>query len=448
MTENKMGVMDVRQLLIQMSLPIMISMLVQALYNIVDSMFVARVSTEALTAVSLCYPVQMILVAVACGTGVGVNALLSRYLGQQDPQMASQTALHGIFLGLMNGLVFALLGFFGARSFLALFTHQANILEMGVVYMRICTVFSFGVFVQITYERIMQATGNTFYNMVIQGVGALVNIILDPIFIFGWLGLPAMGVAGAAIATVAGQIVAMILGIWITQKKVKEITIHVRVFRLSAKLLGNLYRIAIPAILMQSITSFMTVLMNMILVPFGELAVSCFSIYYKLQQFVFMAVSGLTNALIPIVSYNYGARKYHRIREATRYSLLFSCVLMGVGTLIFQLFNRELLLLFEATQEMLAIGSPALSIISWSFILAGISMVLGSVFQAVDHGGQSLMITLFRQMILLLPLVYLLAFTFGLAISWWAFVITEGAMAVLSLYLYRRICRRSLQIPA
>ena len=408
MTENKMGVMDVRQLLIQMSLPIMISMLVQALYNIVDSMFVARVSTEALTAVSLCYPVQMILVAVACGTGVGVNALLSRYLGLQDPQMASQTALHGIFLGLMNGLVFALLGFFGARSFLALFTHQANILEMGIVYMRICTVFSFGVFVQITYERIMQATGNTFYNMVIQGVGALVNIILDPIFIFGWLGLPAMGVAGAAIATVAGQIVAMILGIWITQKKVKEITIHVRVFRLSAKLLGNLYRIAIPAILMQSITSFMTVLMNMILVPFGELAVSCFSIYYKLQQFVFMAVSGLTNALIPIVSYNYGARKYHRIKEAARYSLLFSCVLMGVGTLIFQLFNRELLLLFEATQEMLAIGSPALSIISWSFILAGISMILGSVFQAVDHGGQSLMITLFRQMILLLPLVYLL----------------------------------------
>ena len=188
---------------------------------------------------------------------------------------------------------------------------------MGVVYMRICTVFSFGVFVQITYERIMQATGNTFYNMVIQGVGALVNIILDPIFIFGWLGLPAMGVAGAAIATVAGQIVAMILGIWITQKKVKEITIHVRVFRLSAKLLGNLYRIATPAILMQSITSFMTVLMNMILVPFGELAVSCFSIYYKLQQFVFMAVSGLRNALIPIVSYNYGARKYHRIKEAT-----------------------------------------------------------------------------------------------------------------------------------
>ena len=448
MTENKMGVMDVRQLLIQMSLPIMISMLVQALYNIVDSMFVARVSTEALTAVSLCYPVQMILVAVACGTGVGVNALLSRYLGLQDPQMASQTALHGIFLGLMNGLVFALLGFFGARSFLALFTHQANILEMGIVYMRICTVFSFGVFVQITYERIMQATGNTFYNMVIQGVGALVNIILDPIFIFGWLGLPAMGVAGAAIATVAGQIVAMILGIWITQKKVKEITIHVRVFRLSAKLLGNLYRIAIPAILMQSITSFMTVLMNMILVPFGELAVSCFSIYYKLQQFVFMAVSGLRNALIPIVSYNYGARKYHRIKEAARYSLLFSCVLMGVGTLIFQLFNQELLLLFEATQEMLAIGSPALSIISWSFILAGISMILGSVFQAVDHGGQSLMITLFRQMILLLPLVYLLAFTFGLAISWWAFVITEGAMAVLSLYLYRRICRQSLQIPA
>lgn len=448
MTENKMGIMNVKKLLIQMSLPIMISMLVQALYNIVDSMFVARVSQEALAAVSLCYPVQMILVAVACGTGVGVNALLSRFLGEKNPKMAEQTALHGIFLGLMNGLVFAVIGYFLARPFLSLFTEQQDILNMGISYMQICTVFSFGVFIQITYERIMQATGNTFYNMVIQGIGALVNIILDPIFIFGWLGFPRMGVVGAAVATVTGQITAMCLGIWITQNKIKEITLHLSAFRLSKKLLINLYRIAIPAILMQSITSFMTVFMNMILVQFGELAVSCFSIYYKLQQFVFMAVSGLTNALIPIVSYNYGAKKYQRIHEATKTSLVFACVLMGIGTIIFQLFPSQLLLLFDAQSQMLSIGIPALTIISWSFILAGVSMVLCSVFQAVDHGGQSLLITLLRQMVLLLPLVYVLAFQFGLETSWWAFVITEGLMAILSLIFYRRICRHSLKIPA
>ena len=443
-----MGVMEMKRLILTMSFPIMISMLVQALYNIVDSMFVARVSEAALNAVSICYPVQMIMVAVACGTGVGINALLSRSLGEQKPETAEQVAMHGLFLAACSWIVFALIGLFCAEAFLSLFASDAEIMAMGVSYMQICTICSIGVFAEIAYERIMQSTGNPIYNMIIQGAGALINIILDPILIFGMFGLPQMGVSGAALATVIGQIAAMFLGAYITRRKVKEIQVRLRKFRIDPRLIARMYRIAVPAILMQSVMSFMTVMMNMILVSFSALAVSVFSIYYKLQQFVFMAVSGLTNALIPIVSYNYGARKYHRIKEATCYSLLFSCVLMGAGTLIFQLFNRELLLLFEATQEMLAIGSPALSIISWSFILAGISMILGSVFQAVDHGGQSLMITLFRQMILLLPLVYLLAFIFGLAISWWAFVITEGAMAVLSLYLYRRICRQSLQIPA
>ena len=299
MKENKMGTMEVRRLILTMSLPIMISMLVQALYNIVDSMFVARVSEAALAAVSLCYPIQMIMVAVACGTGVGINALLSRYLGEKKREKASQVAMHGLFCAICNWLVFAVIGLFFSEAFLRLFSDDVQIIMMGISYMQICTICSFGVFVQITYERIMQSTGNTIYNMVIQGVGALINIILDPIFIFGLGPVPALGTAGAAIATVIGQIVAMFLGIIITQKKVREIQLSVRGFHLDGMLMKAMYRIAIPAILMQSIMSFMTVMMNMILAPFSEMAVSVFSIDDKLQQFVFMAVLGMNNALIP-----------------------------------------------------------------------------------------------------------------------------------------------------
>lgn len=444
MKENKMGNMPIKKLIISMSLPIMISMLVQALYNIVDSMFVARVSTDALTAVSLCYPVQMILVAVACGTGVGVNALLSRYLGRKKPLEANQVAIHGIMLAIVNGIVFALIGLLFSKVFLQLFTSDEIILSMGISYMQICTLFSFGVFVQITYERIMQATGNTIYNMIIQGVGALINIILDPIFIFGYFGIPAMGVTGAAIATVIGQIVAMILGIYLTNKKIKEIKIKLSTFELNMPMISDIYRIAIPAILMQSIMSFMTVFMNMILVTFSPIAVSVFSIYFKLQQFVFMAVAGMTNALIPIVSYNYGAKKKERILEAIRFSLMVSSIIMIVGTILFQLFPKELLYLFNAKEDMLSIGVPALRIISVSFVFAGISLVLCSIFQSVDHGQKSLVITLLRQMILLIPIVFILAKMFGLNISWWAFPITELICTLISLGYLKIVKQRTI----
>ena len=444
MKENKMGSMEVKKLIMTMSLPIMVSMLVQALYNIVDSMFVARVSEDALAAVSLCYPIQMILVAVACGTGVGVNALLSRYLGQKNKKDASQVALHGILLSIVNGAVFALLGIFFSEMFLRLFTDNAAILEMGISYMRICTIFSFGVFVQITYERIMQSTGNTVYNMIIQGVGALTNIILDPIFIFGYFGVPAMGVAGAAIATVIGQMVAMLLGIVITNRKVKEIDLNLRSFQLHMPMIKDMYRIGVPAIMMQSIMSFMTVFMNMILVGFSALAVSVFSIYFKLQQFVFMAVSGMNNALIPIISYNYGARKKERILESIHFALVIAIVIMVVGTVVFQLIPEQLLYLFDAKEEMLAIGVPALRIISISFGFAGVSLVLCSVFQSVDHGIKSLVITLLRQMVLLVPMVYVLAQMFGLEISWWAFPVTEGICCILSLWYLRVVKRKTI----
>ena len=444
MKENKMGTMEVRRLILTMSLPIMISMLVQALYNIVDSMFVARVSEAALAAVSLCYPIQMIMVAVACGTGVGINALLSRYLGEKKQEKASQVAMHGLFCAICNWLVFAVIGLFFSEAFLRLFSDDVQIIMMGISYMQICTICSFGVFVQITYERIMQSTGNTIYNMVIQGVGALINIILDPIFIFGLGPVPALGTAGAAIATVIGQIVAMFLGIIITQKKVREIQLSVRGFHLDGMLMKAMYRIAIPAILMQSIMSFMTVMMNMILAPFSEMAVSVFSIYYKLQQFVFMAVLGMNNALIPILSYNYGAHQMERIREGIRFALWMSCVIMAIGTVVFQLFPTQLLYLFDAKETLLSIGIPALRTISVSFVFAGISMVLCSVFQALGSPNHSLLVTLLRQMVILLPLAYGFSSAFGLDMCWWSFPITEVLCALLSLYLLRSVQKRVL----
>lgn len=442
MKENKMGTMEVRRLILTMSLPIMISMLVQALYNIVDSMFVARVSEAALAAVSLCYPIQMIMVAVACGTGIGINALLSRYLGEKKREKASQVAMHGLFCAICNWLVFAVIGLFFSEAFLRLFSDDVQIIMMGISYMQICTICSFGVFVQITYERIMQSTGNTIYNMVIQGVGALINIILDPIFIFGLGPVPALGTAGAAIATVIGQIVAMFLGIIITQKKVREIQLSVRGFHLDGMIMKAMYRIAIPAILIQSIMSFMTVMMNMILAPFSEMAVSVFSIYYKLQQFVFMAVLGMNNALIPILSYNYGAHQMERIREGIRFALWMSCVIMAIGTVVFQLFPTQLLYLFDAKETLLSIGIPALRTISVSFVFAGISMVLCSVFQALGSPNHSLLVTLLRQMVILLPLAYGFSSAFGLDMCWWSFPITEVLCALLSLYLLRSVQKR------
>ncbi|MCI5774197.1 MAG: MATE family efflux transporter [Erysipelotrichaceae bacterium] len=444
MEENKMGTMEMKKLIITMSFPIMISMLIQALYNIVDSMFVARVSQAALAAVSLCYPIQMIIIAVACGTGVGINALLSRYLGEKNFIKANNVAMHGIFLALINWLIFLVLGLFGSKLFLQLFSNDPTITNMGVSYMQICTIFSVGVFVQITYERIMQATGNTIYNMIIQGVGALVNIILDPIFIFGLFGIPAMGVTGAAIATVIGQLIAMLLGIFITQFKVKEVTISLRKWRLDVHIIKKIYTIGIPAILMQSIMSFMTVFMNMILVNFSELAVSVFSIYYKLQQFVFMAVLGMTNALVPIIAFNYGAVKPERIKAAIKFSLLLSCLIMIVGTIIFQLWPEELLFLFDAEANMLSIGVPALKIISISFVFAGISMVLCSIFQALAKANDSLIITLLRQLVLLIPLTAFLAKTYGLNVAWWAFVITEVICAICSLIFLKNIKKNIL----
>lgn len=434
---NKMESMEIKKLVLTMSGPITISMLVQALYNIVDSMYVAMYSQKALLAVSLCYPVQTIMVAVACGLGVGFNTVLSRALGSKDLDKANKTITHGFLISILNWVIFAVVGWLFSKTFLGFFSTDSSVIEMGSVYIRICTSFSLGMFVQITYERIMQATGNAFYNMVIQGIGAIINIILDPIFIFGMFGFGEMGVAGAAIATVLGQICAMFLGILIVEKKVSEVYITIRGFRVSKTLLNDIYRIGIPAMLMQSIMSFMTVFMNMILVQFSEIAVSVFNIYYKLQQFVFMAINGMTNALIPIISFNIGANKRKRAFDSISFTLKMSFVIMVLGTIVFQMFPRQLLDMFSANEVMYELGIPTLRIISFSFIFAGINMVLCSSFQALNRADISLWVTLSRQMLLLLPLMYCTSLVYGLEIGWFSFLITEFLCSIFSIYYYK-----------
>ena len=436
---NKMEHMEIKKLVISMSLPIIISMVIQALYNIVDSIFVAKISSDALTAVSLCYPVQTIIVAIACGTAVGFNTLLARYLGEKKFDYANNTMMHGILLGFLNGLVFLVLGFLFSNTFLSWFTRDAQILGLANTYIRICTMFSFSVFVQIIFERIMQATGNAIYNMVMQGAGAIINIILDPILIFGWFGLPRMGVTGAAIATVIGQFCGMMIGYWITKKKIDTLEIKMSNFSFSTDILARIYKVGVPAILMQSVLSFMTVFMNMILAPISAMAISAFSVYYKLQNFLNMAVLGITNALIPIVAYNNGAKRKDRARDAIQFSLLLSIGIMFVGTIIFQLFPKQLLSMFSANDEMYAFGIPALKIISLSFVFAGISMVLCAAFQALNKANTSLVITLARQLVILIPLTYGLMKCFGINVGWYAFVVTEILCSMYSLFEWRKM---------
>ncbi len=438
---NKMEHMEIKKLVISMSLPIIISMVIQALYNIVDSIFVAKISSDALTAVSLCYPVQTIIVAIACGTAVGFNTLLARYLGEKKFDYANNTMMHGILLGFLNGLVFLVLGLLFSNIFLSWFTRDVQILGLANTYIRICTMFSFSVFVQIIFERIMQATGNAIYNMVMQGAGAIINIILDPILIFGWFGLPKMGVTGAAIATVIGQFCAMMIGYRITKKKIDALEIKMSNFSFSTDILSRIYKVGVPAILMQSVLSFMTVFMNMILAPISAMAISAFSVYYKLQNFLNMAVLGITNALIPIVAYNNGAKRKDRARDAIQFSLLLSIGIMFVGTIVFQLFPKQLLSMFSANDEMYAFGVPALKIISLSFVFAGISMVLCAAFQALNKANTSLVITLARQLVILIPLTYGLMKCFGIQVGWYAFVVTEFMCAMYSLFEWRKMKR-------
>ena len=437
--ENKMGVQPVGKLLISMSLPVMVSMLVQALYNIVDSIFVAQLSENALRAVSLAFPVQNLIIAVGVGTGVGINSLVSRRLGERRFEEANKAAENGVFLGVCSWLVFAVLGLLFSRPFFQLFTTNQEVIQMGVDYLVVCTVFSFGSFLQLVTERILQATGITIYNMITQGTGAIINIIFDPIFIFGYFGVPAMGVKGAAIATVMGQIVAMILGFVFNYYKNVEVRMNFRGFRPDGRIIRDIYRVGLPSIVMQSIATPMTMGINKILTGLNEVAVSVFGVYFKLQSFVFMPVFGLTNGMVPIVAYNYGARHRDRILGTIRHALCYSVGIMVVGILVFQLVPDRLLLLFDSSedQQLLTLGIPALRIISISFPLAGVGIIFSSVFQAVGNGGLSLIMSLVRQLVVILPVAWLLARWAGLGAVWFAFPFAELFSVGLAVLMFR-----------
>ena len=440
---NKMEHMEIKQLVVSMSLPIIISMVIQALYNIVDSIFVAKVSSDALTAVSLCYPVQTIMVAIACGTAVGFNTLLARYLGEKKFDYANNTMMHGILLGFVNGLVFLILGLLFSNVFLSWFTSDSNVLSLANTYIRICTMFSFSVFVQIIFERIMQATGNAIYNMVMQGAGAIINIILDPILIFGWFGLPEMGVAGAALATVISQLAGTALGIYYNLRKNQEIQFSLSTLRPSKPVISRIYGVGIPSILLQTVSSVLIFGLNQILVAFSETATAVYGVFFKLQGFAFLPIIGMNNGMVPIIAYNYGAKKPHRITATIRLAVISALCIMVVAIAIFQIFPAQLLGIFQASPDMLAIGVPALRILSTSFFIGGFTIVASSVFQALGRGLLSMTIAIFRQLVLVLPLAYLFSRSGKLDLVWCAFPVAEvlaGALAGYFLWkAYRKV---------
>ena len=443
--ENKMGVMPVNRLILTMSLPMILSMLVQALYNIVDSMFVSRLSENALTAVSLAFPAQNLMIAVATGTGVGVNAALSRSLGERNFDRANKIADHAVFLAIASYAVFAVLGLFFSRQFFLWQTDIEEIVDQGTDYLRICTLFSFGLFLEIACERLLQSTGKTIYSMYTQGLGAIINIIFDPIMIFGLFGFPKMGVAGAAAATVFGQILAAVLGIFLNKTRNQEIHVSFRGFRPNSEIIRHIYSVGIPSIIMSSIGSVMTFGMNKILIGFTSTATAVFGVYFKLQSFVFMPVFGLNNGTVPIIAYNYGAAKPDRILKTLKLAICYAVGIMLIGFAVFQLLPDKLLLIFEASENMLNIGVPALRIISVSFLFAGYCIVCSSMFQALGHGLLSLLVSVFRQLLVLLPSAFLLSKIGGLDLVWYSFPIAEICSIFFSTYFLRHVHKKEIE---
>lgn len=444
-TENKMGVMPVGKLLIQMALPMMISMLVQALYNIVDSIFVGYISENALTAVSLAFPIQNLMIAVATGTGVGINALLSMRLGQKNQNAVNDTAMNGLFLSLCSTLIFIVLGFTIPEVYFKSQTTDLEIIDYGVKYLRVCLIGSFGLFSGITFERLLQATGQTVNSMIAQLAGAITNIVLDPIMIFGLLGCPALGITGAALATVVGQFVTFFVSAYLNFKKNKEIVFNFKTFKPSKSVIAEIYRVGIPSILLASIGSVMTYLMNLILGAFTMTAVAVFGVYFKLNSFIFMPVFGMNNALVPIIAYNYGARNRKRITGTLKRGVIIILCIMTFGTVLFELFPEFLLGLFNASPEMLEIGIPALRIIAIHFPVAAICIIFMSCFQALGMGITSMIVSFVRQLVVLLPVAYLLSLTGVLSSVWWCFPIAEFSALILSSFFMIKVFKVKLK---
>lgn len=437
--ENKMGVMPVGKLLISMSLPMMISMVVQAMYNIVDSIFVSRVSENALTAVSMAFPIQSLCIALGAGMGVGVNALLSKSLGAKDYEMVNKSALNGLFMTLVNYLIILAIGLTAVKPFYMVQTTNTEIISYGIDYLSVVCCMSFGMFFQFTFERLLQSTGRTFHTMITQSTGAIINIILDPIFIFGLFGVKAYGVKGAAIATVIGQIVAATLACIINITKNHEINFSLKGFKPNMKIIGMIYKVGIPSIIMQSIGSVMVFSLNKILIMFSSTAVAVFGVYFKLQSFVFMPVFGLNNGLIPIMAYNYGAKKRRRMLDTVKCGLAIAFSIMVVGMIVFELFPEALFSLFDASDVMADMGVTALKIIAVHFPIAAICIALGSTFQALGYAFYSMLVSIARQLVVLIPVAYFLAQLGSVDYVWWCFPIAELMSLTITLICFIRL---------
>lgn len=443
--ENKMGVMPVGKLLVNMALPMIISMLVQAFYNIVDSVYVSQVSESAVTALSLAFPVQNMQIGFAVGVGVGVNALLSQSLGRKDQESVNWAAGQGVFLALVATALFMLFGFFGVRPYYTMQSTVAETVEGGIAYTSICCIFTVGVFIQVLCERLLQATGRAMQTMILQGTGAIINIILDPVFIHGWWGMPKMGVAGAAVATVIGQCTGAALGIYLNLRHNPDVQLHVKFMKPNWKIIAPILEVGIPSVVMNGIGSVMNFGMNQILQGFNEVATGVFGIYYKLQSLFFMPLFGINNATISILAYNYGARKPKRIVHTLKLATAVAVCIMLVGLAVFQLFPQALLGIFNPTEEFLAIGVKALRILCLPFPVAAICISLGASFQALGKGSYSTIVSLCRQLIVLLPAAYLLSLTGDVNNVWWSFPIAEVMSALVTGLLFAKLYRQKVK---
>lgn len=441
-SENKMGTHKILPLLLSMSIPPTISMLINSLYNIVDSIFVARLGTDALTAVSLAFPIQNLILAIAVGSGVGVNSYIARKLGEKDFETANKTAAHGLTLAVLHYLLLVVLGIFLIKPFFRMFTSDSSIFQMGVDYTYIVTFLSVGTIMQIAIEKILQATGNTLAPMYLQIIGAVTNIVLDPILIYGYFGLPAMGVRGAAIATVIGQITALMASIYVLFFRKQEITIEKKDFSWNLEIVKEIYNVGIPSFFIMSIGSFLVMGINFILSGISTLAVSLFGIYFKLQTFIYMPTSGVTQGAMPIMGYSYGAKNHRRLSEVLNYSIIICVLINFLGSVLFWIFPEEILHFFNATDEMMTMGVKTIRIISTSYSFGSICFIFSCFLQAIGKGVPSLTITMLRQLVLLLPMAYILGRFYGLTGVWVAFPTVEVITCMISIFIYKNFSRK------
>jgi len=442
---DKMGSASMFKLILSMSLPGMFSMLVQACYNIVDSIFVARLGEYALSALSIVYPIQLFNVALAVGTGIGLSSLISRRLGEKKLSEAEDAAQHGVLLAFLHWLIFLVFGLIGSRAFCALFADSAELLEASVDYCKIVSIGSIFIMTANSLEKVMQAGGNMMASMWCMLSGAITNIILDPIMIFGLLGCPAMGVAGAAYATVIGQLVTLIVAIIFMKKGNLPVKVHFKKFKINGETIKNIYQVGVPSMVMQSIASLTTILLNSILITFGSTAVAVLGVYYKLQSFLFMPIFGMNQGLLPIMGYNYGAKNKERLMDAYKKGTTIAIIIMLIGAAIFKLFPEQIMMLFKAEGDLLTVGVKCLKTISWCFPFAGACIIMGTFFQATAHGFNSMIVSVMRQIIVLIPAAYLLSKAIGLMGIWWAYPCAEVMSTTVSLILFIRLYNKDIK---